>query len=530
MRLSSGPNGACHGSKNFEDFESWTLLVNDDRSVCLLSTKHGRRLVCGSDGDVFTVSKDGKDDDRYKDGWDKWRIESCKSGLMFVSVAHGKRLGCDDQKCVYGFHAEGDAEDWMIWTISFASGELLFMSSTAHDVQVLCNPFGKVSLSSSFGGWEVWRFIETGDGTGSVYVESWTHRKKFLSSSNDGEINVSTGSERTDADKWTIVKAPKAEGEIIGEGVILRSFVSGRMLGTDGKKLHANEDISASEVWQLHAANRGVFFLSNLRMDCRAGSRPESGKPPFGTFTTKNRKSWEGWFVEERDDGSLTLKSNSHGRYLATNEDDRIIMSQACDQGGIWWAEPSQQKDGKGIILVSDLNKRVLACTKDGHLVTAPADDSSDIALEWHLEPCLPGSLTGLQLGALCAAGAVTVVCAAAMPFVVVGALGAVGFTSEGVAAGSTAAAMMSAEAAASGGAVAAGGVVATCQSIGAAGLGAAGLTAAVGGGAIIGGSVSAAAVAGSGVLSADESVTESVSTDGTDLISKRPFCAWRSW
>uniref|UniRef100_G1TTB7 Uncharacterized protein n=1 Tax=Oryctolagus cuniculus TaxID=9986 RepID=G1TTB7_RABIT len=49
--------------------------------------------------------------------------------------------------------------------------------------------------------------------------------------------------------------------------------------------------------------------------------------------------------------------------------------------------------------------------------------------------------------------------------------LGALGFTSAGIAAGSVAAKMMSAAAVANGGGVAAGSVVATLQSVGAAGL-----------------------------------------------------------
>ena len=59
----------------------------------------------------------------------------------------------------------------------------------------------------------------------------------------------------------------------------------------------------------------------------------------------------------------------------------------------------------------------------------------------------------------------------AAAPF----ALGAIGFTGAGVAAGSMAANMMSAAAAANGGGVAAGSVVAFLQSAGVAGLGAVG-------------------------------------------------------
>ncbi|XP_061823969.2 interferon alpha-inducible protein 27-like protein 1 [Nerophis lumbriciformis] len=61
--------------------------------------------------------------------------------------------------------------------------------------------------------------------------------------------------------------------------------------------------------------------------------------------------------------------------------------------------------------------------------------------------------------------------------------LGAAGFTSLGIAAGSIASSMMSVSAIANGGGVVAGGVVAVCQSVGAGGLGAAsGFVAGVGG------------------------------------------------
>ena len=64
---------------------------------------------------------------------------------------------------------------------------------------------------------------------------------------------------------------------------------------------------------------------------------------------------------------------------------------------------------------------------------------------------------------------------ASTAPVVAVATVNAVGFTSSGIAAGSTAASMMAAEAVAAGGGVAAGGTVATCQSIGALGALAAG-------------------------------------------------------
>lgn len=65
--------------------------------------------------------------------------------------------------------------------------------------------------------------------------------------------------------------------------------------------------------------------------------------------------------------------------------------------------------------------------------------------------------------------------------------LGVIGFTSAGIAAGSYAAGMMSSAAIANGGGVAAGGLVATLQSIGAAGLSGAATTAVSGVGAAVG-------------------------------------------
>mmetsp|Transcript_150040 Transcript_150040/g.482241 ORF Transcript_150040/g.482241 Transcript_150040/m.482241 type:complete len:407 (+) Transcript_150040:70-1290(+) len=84
------------------------------------------------------------------------------------------------------------------------------------------------------------------------------------------------------------------------------------------------------------------------------------------------------------------------------------------------------------------------------------------------------------------AVGAVAL--AVAAPFAVMGVVGALGFQTGGIVAGSTAAGMMSAEAAAAGGGVAAGGLVATLQSIGAAGLGTAATAGAVTTGAAAGG------------------------------------------
>ncbi|XP_037603193.1 interferon alpha-inducible protein 27-like protein 2A isoform X1 [Sebastes umbrosus] len=76
-----------------------------------------------------------------------------------------------------------------------------------------------------------------------------------------------------------------------------------------------------------------------------------------------------------------------------------------------------------------------------------------------------------------------TIVAAVGVPIV----LGAIGFTSAGIAAGSYAAGMMSTAAVANGGGVVAGGLVATLQAAGAAGLSGAATAVVTGTGAVVG-------------------------------------------
>ena len=132
--------------------------------------------------------------------------------------------------------------------------------------------------------------------------------------------------------------------------------------------------------------------------------------------------------------------------------------------------------------------------------------------------------------------GLATAAFACAAPFMVTGAVAALGFGEAGIVGGSTAAAMMSAEAmAASTGGVAAGGLVATCQSIRAAGLGFVGTSTAIAGFALVGGTLSAATVAGVSNASkkkSDQTADEN-SKEGVDCLApttNRPFCAWRTW
>jgi len=101
-----------------------------------------------------------------------------------------------------------------------------------------------------------------------------------------------------------------------------------------------------------------------------------------------------------------------------------------------------------------------------------------------HRESCnSSGNMATIAAGTVGAA-----VGGVAAPVVVTSAVSAIGFTSTGIAAGSTAASMMSAAAIANGGGVAAGSTVAVLQSVGAVGLGALAWPVALGGAVVVGG------------------------------------------
>jgi hypothetical protein len=80
------------------------------------------------------------------------------------------------------------------------------------------------------------------------------------------------------------------------------------------------------------------------------------------------------------------------------------------------------------------------------------------------LEAALPHTVSGKQIWSWVGLGVGSTVLAVAMPFAVMGVVGAMGFGAGGIAAGSMGAGMMSAEAIAVGGGIAAGGTVATLK------------------------------------------------------------------
>ena len=524
------------------------MIPVDNGLVALYSLKSKRYLSAGAgdehggrDGKCHIAAVEGCDSDQQR-----WKIEPSsaeKGGIHLLSAARKQsKLACNEDGGLYLSENiyEGLGETWHI---EFLSGELCFMSNqNAHlDVRVRCDPTGILDVSENWKGWEVFRFIEAGDG--SVYISSWTHSKYFLSSNSDGR--VAARKKRTAEEKWLVKKSKDQQG------VLIISQQHGKALATNGKRLitmdpfdilasgdngggegameneKRSKHASFSGLWDLVAGNRNIFFMASNSSGKCIGSTPCKKDGPSDATITNKRKAWQQWTLSETDDGSITLKSTAHNLYIGVDKSNKVTLSETAGPNEMWSVEESPYG---GIFLISDEHRVYLSCDESGVLKAVSGKDGEEET--WKLEPSMPSSLSGPVIGSMVGLGLATAAFACAAPFMVTGAVAALGFGEAGIVGGSTAAAMMSAEAmAASTGGVAAGGLVATCQSVGAAGLGFLGTSTAIAGGAVVGGTLSAATVAG--ISNVSKKAADGSRKEGVDCLTpttNRPFCAWRTW
>jgi hypothetical protein len=392
--------------------------------------------------------------------------------------------------------------------------ELCFLSHPMFDRRVQCDSYGHVKMDMNWQGWEVWRFIRSENET--FVITSWTHSSKVLCSNPQGSV-YTTENKEGGLERWKITSHPQTKG------LSIQSVAHGRYLAFDGKKLHtaksSTDDNGGKTAWFLEPGHRHHFFISSLKHEKRLWS----GKNYVGNlFIHENLKAWEKWAIEpiQNAAGSFTIRSVNHRHYLGTDDNGNLRVVDHCNDEWVIVSSPHHD----GVFLQSKKHSSRLACPSLGRVYLAKGGDEET----WTLEPIMPDTISGGKIWSLLAIGVATVGFAVAAPFAVMGIVGAMGFGSEGIVAGSMAAGMMSAEAIASGGAIAAGGTVATLQSIGAAGLGEAGLTAAVGAGATLGGVASAVVVRASSAHVLDSSTTPIV--ENVVKIENPPLCSWRQW
>lgn len=257
----------------------------------------------------------------------------------------------------------------------------------------------------------MWRFIRD-ESSGHFIMNSWAHSKKFLCSGPDGRIFTTENKEGT-WEKWRIVSHPKLEG------LRIESVEHHRFLSCRGKDLYTNEKEEKDTAWFLEPAHRNHFFISATSHDKRLSSSNEL------PFTSKNRKAWEKWIIEptNEDIGQYTIRSMEHGKYLGSQEDDTIVVSE---KKHLWTIGLSTQEGG-GYLIHSTEHGRRLTMDWNGNLYIEEVGNSH---VAWQLEPILPHALTVEQIWSRVGLAVTSVVDVA-----VIGVMGAKGFGACGTAA-----------------------------------------------------------------------------------------------
>ena len=189
-------------------------------------------------------------------------------------------------------------------------------------------------------------------------------------------------------------------------------------------------------------------------------------------------QAWEMWTLECIGD-KVALRSH-HGKYLTAKKDGSVVATQSKARSWEKWTMENAPGSDGYIITFKSCHGKYL-CADDGHFLNVGVGNvvraDRDARGEWEqwtlsTPDDVPLVRTDIisAVGAAGCAGALGTAGALALTPAVAGALG---FTAQGITAGSAAAGMMSAAALAEGGGVAAGSTVATLQAVGATGAGA---------------------------------------------------------
>lgn len=515
--------------------EQWFLLENSDGSIELINCYTKRHLTCDNYSDVG-ASTNTIDGER----WNICKLSNSPNDVTYVlsNVASGRYLHYDRKTGEIGTLRIVNSQ-----RIHFEilSGELLFLSSPWAKKQLSLNISSysilrgnaEPTLSSTWDTSEVWRFIEAGKG--QIYIMRWQDQT-ILTSDDNGDLSTTTFysslGEDDKGSKWMVQLSP----ENSPDGVTLKSVLHGRYLqvGPNGKVRTYESNQGEPPIWHFEVANRKQFFLSSKVNDKRL-TGPDANHEFKGSSNLGTSEVWQMEHYQAGHHHYMSLQSINRKKYLNSDVNGNLYESNTCGENGLWElctvphdnCNISLKSKASGRYLSYQLNENV--CTR---VISKPGQDEA-----WLLQPVLPGSIVSHRNKYLTMLGG-SAIGMALGPLAVMGTVGAIGFGTGGIGAGTFAAWMMSLE-----GVTAAGGVVATLQSVGAVGLGATGMAASMSAGAIVGGSTSAVArgVSGDNYRDGDgmvhvSDVKKETNHNAVKCISNkshhhpRPFCDWKSW
>jgi hypothetical protein len=425
---------------------------------------------------------------------------------------------------------KGDNSIEASWILEFVSGELCFMSSPPaaaimdvgggggggltdnnnNNKQIRCDLMGNLSLTNDKRGWEVWRFVELGNG--KVRIVSWMHSQFCIACYHvDGRVStVAVG--KGDGgdmwcDEWTVEKAPDGH-----DGVVIKSVACARRIlcrqqregsegaiggGGGGGLSTVQEFEGESCVWQLDAAHSQVYTLTSLYHKRSIGPFP---------YVTENMKQSDQLILQLIDnDGTVRLYHKGNGLYLRSGVEGEVDCGEIdnehrddnTDEPSLDLWKMEQSRDGGGYTFTSKIHGGLLSFSDDEvnpKLCTVSTISDANREM-WCINPLLPRAISSGKIKTFAIGTSVAVGTTVAMPFLMAGMLAVVPAEAT-LAASVMAAGLTGAEAIAS--------------------VGAIGVTAAI-------------------VFREDndtigiESEHQDDGEDGKNY-TKRPLCAWRSW
>lgn len=469
---------------NEENTNTATTATKKDMFY-LKSYKFNRYLSSIYSGSITTVDFADKNED-WRDQElgesEKWILMSSPYGGHFViSAQNEQNLACHrgDKSLTVGLKGDNDLSE--SWEVEFVSGELLFVSSW-NQRQIRCDLIGNLTLTQDRRGWEVWRFIETGGG--KVRIVSWMHPFCIVCNHEGKVTTAAVGQAEVGYDEWTVEKAPDGY-----TGVIIKSVgCEKRILFHGGEGLSLSEVLEESGVWRLDAAHSQTYSLTSVHHGRSIG--------PFPLVSDNIKESDQIMLQQIDNQGTVRLYHTHRGEYLQSYEAGQVVCidvpPEESDETSLWNME--SRPDG-GYTFTSKSDNQLLAFStdeEDPSICTVPdiTDDKREV---WAVNPILPRAVSSDKIKTFAIGTSVAVGTTIAMPFLMVGMVAALPAEAT-LAASILSVGLTTAEAAASVGAIGATAYIVFRED--------------------------------SNTLGMDTEENE----HETNVHTKRPFCAWRSW
>ena len=379
-------------------------MLEDEQSggIRLLNCAHGYFLESNERDDAVhakkytTVLSSAHKILRFLTEESLWMIkESCNgsNSFSFCGVRSGRYLTCSDNGDLTALISEDDENsnrknssnqtNVTTWNVEYLTGELCFISSpSCKNRKLSCHPLdGKLKMSHNWQGWEVWRFIEAGDG--HVRIMSW-HDNHILCSDQDGKV-WTTNNLQGDWEKWEVDLGPDG-----ANGVCIKSVSHGRYLQLGaGNRLITCDNVNAStSIWHLTAVNQQNFYVNSLAHD----KRVSCGRHRI--FSAGTRWGWEVWNVKFCEKGYVCLHSEAHGKYLSSDQNGNLYQTSDVDEKNTQWE-----------LRMSAMNSILLKSKTSGYFLSCDGDNFSTRSISipgnnevFCLEAALPSTKTGSQL------------------------------------------------------------------------------------------------------------------------------------